>query len=127
MFQISAPQCPTHYSPTGNGDESVFIVHKNVRLSEVIVSDILDSDHLPIVFHLRDHIRTRNMSELVDKFAESERFQRLTSVLISPKIQINTEKETDKAARDFTASIAPVCRLSKFKLHSRTLIRIYVV
>jgi hypothetical protein len=27
-------------------------VHKNVRLSEVIVADILDSDHLPIVFLL---------------------------------------------------------------------------
>jgi hypothetical protein len=24
------------------------VVHKNIRLSDVIVSDILDSDHLPI-------------------------------------------------------------------------------
>jgi hypothetical protein len=47
-FEISAPQCPTRYSPAGNGDVLDIVVHKNVRLSEVIVSDILDSDHLTI-------------------------------------------------------------------------------
>jgi hypothetical protein len=45
-----------HHSPTGNGDV-LDIVNKNARLSEIIVSDILDSDHLPIIFHLLDHIR----------------------------------------------------------------------
>jgi hypothetical protein len=63
-FEISAPQCPTHYSPTGNGDVLDIVVHKNVQLSEVTVSDILDSDHLPIVFHLLDHIRTRYLPEI---------------------------------------------------------------
>jgi hypothetical protein len=50
-FEISAPQCPTHYSPAGNGDVLDIVVHRNIRLSNVIVSDILDSDCLPIVFH----------------------------------------------------------------------------
>jgi hypothetical protein len=58
-FEISGPPCPTHYFPTGNGDVLDIVVHKNVRLSDVIVSDILDSDHLPIVFHIPDLIRTR--------------------------------------------------------------------
>jgi hypothetical protein len=49
-FDISAPQCPTHYSPAGNADVLDIIVHKNVRLSEVTVSDIMESDHLPITF-----------------------------------------------------------------------------
>jgi hypothetical protein len=40
VFEISAPQCPTHYSPAGNGDALNIVEHKNVRLSEVIVSDI---------------------------------------------------------------------------------------
>jgi hypothetical protein len=63
-LEMSAPQCPTHYSPEGNDD--VFdIVHKNVRLSEVISSDILDSEHLPIVFHLLDHFRTRKLLDPV--------------------------------------------------------------
>jgi endonuclease/exonuclease/phosphatase (EEP) superfamily protein YafD len=75
-FEISLPKCPTHYSPTGNGDELDIVVHKNVRLSEVIVSDILDSDHLPIIFHLLDHIRRRNVSDPVDKFTDWERFLR---------------------------------------------------
>jgi hypothetical protein len=50
VFEISAPQCSTLHSPAGNADVSDIVVHKN-RLSEVIVSDILNSDHLPIVVH----------------------------------------------------------------------------
>jgi hypothetical protein len=111
-FEILAPLCPTHYSPAGNGDVLDIVVHKNVRVSEVTVSDILNSDNLPIVFHLLDHVRTRNHSGPIEKFAHWERFQRLASELISPRIQINSEEEADKAARDFTASIASACRLS---------------
>jgi exonuclease III len=48
-FEISAPQCFTHYSPTRNGDVLDIVVHKNVRLPEVIVCDILDSDHIPVI------------------------------------------------------------------------------
>jgi hypothetical protein len=51
-FEISTPQCPTHYSPAGNGDVLDMLVHENIRLSDVIVSDILDSDQLPIIFHI---------------------------------------------------------------------------
>jgi hypothetical protein len=41
-FEISAPQCPTHYSPAGNGDLLDIGVHQNIGVSDVIVSDILD-------------------------------------------------------------------------------------
>jgi hypothetical protein len=41
-FQISAPQCPTHYFPAGNGDVLDIDVHQNVRLSEVIVAEVLE-------------------------------------------------------------------------------------
>jgi hypothetical protein len=81
---MSASQCPTHYSPTGNGDV-LYNVHKNARLSEVIVSDILDSDHLPIVFQLLDHITTRNVSNPVDKFRDWERLESLASELASSR------------------------------------------
>jgi len=57
-FEISAPQGPTHYSPAGNGDVLDIVVHQNVRLSEITVSDTLDSDHLPIIFHIMEHVRT---------------------------------------------------------------------
>jgi hypothetical protein len=62
------------------------VEHKNVWLSEVIVSDIVDS---PVVFRLLHHIRTRNMSDSVDIFTDWERFQSLASELISPRIQSN--------------------------------------
>jgi hypothetical protein len=60
-FEISAPHCPTHYSPTGNDGMLDIVAYKNVRLSEIIVSDVLDSDHLPVVLNLLEHIRTRNL------------------------------------------------------------------
>jgi hypothetical protein len=42
QFEISAPQCPTHYSRAGIFDVLDIVVHQNIRVSEVIVSDILD-------------------------------------------------------------------------------------
>jgi hypothetical protein len=59
-FEMSAPQCPTHYSLVGNGDVLDIVVHKNIRISNVTISDILDSDHLPIIFHILDHVKTQN-------------------------------------------------------------------
>jgi hypothetical protein len=35
--EISAPQCPTHYSPVGNGDVLDIVAHKNIRISNVMV------------------------------------------------------------------------------------------
>jgi hypothetical protein len=92
------------------------VVHKNIRLSNVIVSDILDSDHLPITFHIPDHVRTLNFSAPTEKFTDWERFQNLTSLLISPRIEINSGVEADKAACAFTASIASAYRLSTSKI-----------
>jgi hypothetical protein len=89
-FEISAPQCPTHYFPVGNGDVLDIVVHKNIRLSNVIVSDILDSDHLPIIFQILDHVRTKNVSAPLEKFTDWERFLILASNLISPRIKINS-------------------------------------
>jgi hypothetical protein len=73
-FEISAPQYPTDYSPTGNGDVLDIVVHKKIRLPEVIVSDILDLDQLPIIFHFVDHRRSRNPSDTIEKFRVWEQF-----------------------------------------------------
>jgi hypothetical protein len=72
-------------------------------VSDVIVSDILDSDHLPIVFHILDQVKIRNLSEQLTAW---ERFQSLASKLIFPRIEIISVVEADKEARDFTASVA---------------------
>jgi hypothetical protein len=88
-FEISAPQCPTHYSSLGNGDELDIVVHKNSRLSNVILSDILDSDHLPIIFQILEHLGTKNVSAPLETFTVWERFQSLASNLISPRNGIN--------------------------------------
>jgi hypothetical protein len=64
-FEISEPQCPTHYSPAGNGDVLDIVVRRNIRVSDVTVSDILDPDHLLIVFHILVHVKIRHLSEPV--------------------------------------------------------------
>jgi hypothetical protein len=107
-FEISSRQCPTLYSPTGNGEVPDTVVHQNIIVSDVISSDILDSDHLPIIFHILDHAKFRNLLEPIEKFTDWDRFQSLASELIPPRIEINA----GKAARDFTASIASAYNLS---------------
>jgi hypothetical protein len=74
----------------GNGDVLDIVVHKNIRISNVTVSDNLDSDHLPIVFHFLDLVRTIEDSEALEKFTDWEQFQNLTSNLISPNVSIST-------------------------------------
>jgi hypothetical protein len=115
-FEISAPECPTHYSPAGNGDVLDIVVHQNVGVSDVIVSDILDSDHLPIIFYVLDHVKIMNLSVHIEKFTDWDRFQSLASELIPPRIVINMRVEADKAASDFTASVASAYRLSISKV-----------
>jgi hypothetical protein len=60
-FQISAPRCPTRYTPSDNGDVLDIVVHRNVRLHKVQVLKILDSDHVPILFHMLDHVSSRDI------------------------------------------------------------------
>jgi uncharacterized protein (UPF0303 family) len=56
-FEISEPQ-----SLAGYGDALDIMVHNNIRISNVIVSDILDSDHLTAVILILDHVRTEKDS-----------------------------------------------------------------
>jgi hypothetical protein len=76
-FEISTPQCSTHYSPSGNGDVLDIVVHQNIGVSDVTVSDIFDSDHLLIIFHILNHVKIRNLSDPMEKFTDWERFQTL--------------------------------------------------
>jgi hypothetical protein len=115
-FEIPEPQCATRYSPAGNGDLLDIVMQKKVRLSEVIVYDILDSDHLRFVFHFLDHVRSRSLSDPVDEVTGSDQSQSLASELISPRTLINSDEEADKAAHDFTVPIASAYRLSTIKI-----------
>jgi hypothetical protein len=88
-FEISAPKCPSNYSPAGNGDVLDIVVNK-ISVSDVIVCDILDSDHLPIIFKILVHIKIRNLLEHIEKFTNWNLFLSLASELISPSIEINS-------------------------------------
>jgi hypothetical protein len=65
LFIHSASQCPTHDIPEGSDDILDIVVHQNVQLSDIIVSDVLDSDHLPIVFHILDHVSAGSLQPLL--------------------------------------------------------------
>jgi hypothetical protein len=58
-------------------------------VSDVTVSDILDSVHLPIIFHILDHVKIRKFSEPIEKFTEWGGLQNLASELMSSKIEID--------------------------------------
>jgi hypothetical protein len=111
-FEISTPQHPTHFVPVGRGDGLYIVVHKDVWLSEVRVLEIMDSDHLSIMFYILDLIRAREILDPVEKFTDWERFKSLASAIVSPRVEINSCTEADKAARDFVDSIASAYRLS---------------
>jgi hypothetical protein len=84
----------------------------------VTFSNILDSDHLPIIFHILDLVKIRNLSDTIEKFTDWEQSQSLASDLISSRLEINMEVEADKETREFAASIASEYRLwtSKVKI-----------
>jgi hypothetical protein len=115
-FQISAPQSPTQYTPQRNNDVLDIVVHRNVLPSDVTVSDVLDSDHLPIFLHILDHVSAGDISAPGETHTNWERLRSLNSELISPRIHIHTIEEGEKAASTFTASIASAYRLSIRKL-----------
>jgi hypothetical protein len=81
-----------------NGDMLDIVVHQNVLLPDIIVSDVLKSDHLPVVFHILDTFRTRNRLASVEKFKDWEWFQSLASELILQRIQTNSGEDVDQAA-----------------------------
>jgi hypothetical protein len=114
-FEISAPQCSTHYIPDGRGDILGNILHQNVRLSEVTVTEILDSDHLPITFSILDPVRTREALDPVEKLTDWELLQSHAYELVSQNIQIHSSNEADKAARYFAAFTASAYGISTRK------------
>jgi hypothetical protein len=95
-LEISAPQCSTYYTPDGIGDVVYIVVQQNVRLSEAIVTDILGSDHLPIMFSILHPVRRKESLDPVKKFRDWELFQSLASELIPQNIQIHSSNESDK-------------------------------
>jgi hypothetical protein len=70
------------------------VVHQNIRVLDVIVSDILDSDHLPIIFNITLKLGTSRNS--IEKITYSDRFQSIASELISPKIEIKSGQKPIK-------------------------------
>jgi hypothetical protein len=104
------------------GDVLDIVAYKDVRLSELRLLDVMDSDHLLIRFCILDHAKGRDILDQVEKFTDWEQFQSLASALVSPRIEINSCAEVDKAASDFSASIASAYMLSPKQLRFQIVI-----
>jgi hypothetical protein len=48
-----------------------------IRFSRVIIFDLLESNHLPIVLHILDRIKTKNLLEPVEKSQTGSSFKAL--------------------------------------------------
>jgi hypothetical protein len=64
------------------------------------------------MFCILDGVKARKFLDPVEKFTDWERFQSLASALVSPRVEINSYKEADKAGRTFAATIASAYKLS---------------
>jgi hypothetical protein len=85
-------------------------------LSDVTVSDVLDSDHLSILFHILDHVSARDILAPVEIHTDWKRFRSLAADLISLRIQIDIADEAERAAYKFATSTASTYRLSTHKI-----------
>jgi hypothetical protein len=85
-FQTLRARNYTHYTLQGTGA----VLGKNVRPSDVTISDILDSNPLPIFLHALNYVKAWNTLNEFETFTDWEQFQSLASELISPKIYIDS-------------------------------------
>jgi hypothetical protein len=111
-FEISAPQYPIQFVPNGRGYFLDIVGHKDVRLSEVRVLHVMDSDHQPIIFYIFVHTKSTKSLYQVEKITDWERFQSVASALVSPRVNIYSFIKADKADGVFAESIALAYRLS---------------
>jgi hypothetical protein len=81
-FEISAPQCSTHYTPDGRGDvfDIIVLVLQNIQLSEAIGSPTN-------MFSIPYPVRTREALDPVETLTDWELFQSLVSELIPLNIK----------------------------------------
>jgi hypothetical protein len=70
-LEILAPQHSTHFVPDGRGDVLDIVVHKDVQLLEISMLHILDSNYIPIMFCILDHVKAREVFDAVEKFTQS--------------------------------------------------------
>jgi hypothetical protein len=73
-FKISAQQRSMCCTPDGGGDILDIAVHQNIQLSEVIVTNNLDSDQLPVMFIILDTARMREVLDPFEKLRDWELF-----------------------------------------------------
>jgi hypothetical protein len=74
----------------------------------------LDSDYLPNLFQIM--VDTRDISAPVETHTDWKRFRSLASDLTSPRMEIGTAEEAERAACNFAASVASAYRLSTRKI-----------
>jgi len=84
------------------------------------VSNVLDSDHLPILFNILDHVSVWDISAPVETYTDWERFRSLAYDLISPRIQIDTAEEAEKAATTFAATTFTATTALAYRLSTHT-------
>jgi hypothetical protein len=65
-FEISVQQYSIHFVSDGRSDVLDIVVHKDVRLSEVRLLDIMDSDHLHTMFCILDHVKATEILDPVE-------------------------------------------------------------
>jgi hypothetical protein len=97
-------QSPTQYTPQEIRYILQTLVHRNVCLSDVTVSDVLESNHLPVFLHILDNFITTDSSASVETRTDTKRFRFLASALNPVLIKTDNVEEDENAAVTFSLS-----------------------
>jgi hypothetical protein len=82
-IQSEAVQIQTTISQILRVDVLDILIHCTLRLSDIIVSDTTDSDHLSVVFYTLDPAITTEFSALVNKLTDVEQLRNIDCELNS--------------------------------------------
>jgi hypothetical protein len=88
-----------------------------VYLLDVTVSDVLESNHLPVFLHILDHFITTDISAAFETCTDMERFRFLASALNPALIKTDNVEEDEKAAVTFTVCLSSAYNLSTRKVN----------
>ena len=117
-FAIIAPTSPTHYPKNGGTPDVLDVVlYKNVRImTDVLTDNVLNSDHLPIIFEIDSQLFTSNTTDFTEKLYNWDIYKKsLHSVIQIPR-HLSSKEEIDNAILIITDQIKLASKCSSFIL-----------
>lgn len=101
-INLLIPDNHTHYPPNGTTPTTIdLILHKNINnISNAIVLNELNSDHLPVIYHLDNELTNNTCYSFISyKYTKWDKFRRdlINNITINSKVETPEEIDTEVA------------------------------